>query len=222
MLWETTSAVKLNPNYKAASIILQSQMRPEGLLFFPEVLLLWSSVCKETSIELWSHYFKTFHRITQWLRLERTSGGNLAQLCSSTDIQGHVQAALEDPQGDPTVSGNPVSALHNPHSTEELLVVRGNLLCPWPLVLALSTIEQSLVSVSWHPPFRQLWILRRPPWASSSPVPVLSAFSHRRSGPLPWSSWWAFVGLFPDLCCVGKPRIGHSTPDLASSLLRWG
>lgn len=216
MLWETTSTVQLNPKYKAASIILQSQMRPEGLVFFPECFS-----CEVLYVKKHPLSSGSFHRITQ----RRTSGGNLAQPCSSTDIQGHVQEALEDPQGDPTVSGNPVSAFHNPHSTEELLVVRGNLLCPWPLVLALSTIEQSLVSISWHPPFRQLWILRRSPWSSSSPVPVLSAFSHRRSGPFPWSSWWAFVGLFPvcpDLCCVGKPRIGHSTPDLASSLLRWG
>ena len=41
--------------------------------------------------------------------------------------QNNVQAALDDPQGlHRTVSGQPVPVLHHLHSTEVLLVFRGN------------------------------------------------------------------------------------------------
>lgn len=44
--------------------------------------------------------------------------------------QDHIQAALEDLQGgESTAHGQPAPVLCHPHSTEGLLVFRGNLLC---------------------------------------------------------------------------------------------
>jgi len=44
--------------------------------------------------------------------------------------EAHIQVASGDPQGgDPTAFGQPVPGLHHLHSTEALLVFRGNILC---------------------------------------------------------------------------------------------
>ena len=64
------------------------------------------------------------------------------------------------------------------------------------------------------------------PWAFSSPswaVPALSAFPYRGGAPVPSSSLWHFVGLFPVcpcLSCSEESSTGHSTPGVASPVLR--
>jgi len=82
--------------------------------------------------------------------------------------QGHVQAALGDPQGgDPTASGQPCASAPSLHSTEGLLVFRGNLLCsslcPWPLILAMRTNKPlSWTCTIWY----RFRLSRSIPWTS--------------------------------------------------------
>lgn len=66
-------------------------------------------------------------------------------------------------------------------------------LCPWLLVLELSTVKKSLALSSLQSPFRYMNALlsSSPGWA----VPALSAAPHRRGASVPSSSRWPCAGL---------------------------
>ena len=82
----------------------------------------------------------------------------------------HPSSFWRSPRKRPTASGQPVPGLHHPHSTEVLLVFRGNLLfsslCPWPLVLALSAADRVLLHPLGTLPsgiYEHCWDLPEPP-----------------------------------------------------------
>lgn len=112
-----------------------------------------------------------------------------------------------------------------------LSVLRGYLLCfdlcPLPLVLLLDITEKGRALSYLHHLFEHLRTfvnsaLRLLFSKMKSPI---SEFSHRGNCPASSSSFQLFTELSPtyqDFFCTGEPRTGHSTPDVASSVLSRG
>lgn len=107
------------------------------------------------------------------------------------------------------------------HSTEVLLMFRGNLLrsslCLSLSGLALGAIDLSLAHSSLHSSFRYLYVLIRSPWASSSwgwTVPAPSA-SPQRKGTGPFiilvTLCWTFSLVYPNISYTGGCKTGHRT-----------
>ena len=118
---------------------------------------------EETHKDHWAQLLaphRTTWKHSKMAEFARTSGYHLVQLLlqqghPEQGAQGHIQVALDDPQGgDSSASEQPVPVLH--HLGEALPVFKGkslhSSLCLWPLVLALGTTGQSLTPSSWHLP----------------------------------------------------------------------
>jgi len=111
------------------------------------------------------------YRITDCLRLERTSESQLVQApCSSRTTYSQLPRTVSrwllniSKEGDSTASlGNLCQC--SVTAKKCFLMFRGNLLClslcPLPLVLSLGATEKSLALSSLHPPFRYLYTLLR-------------------------------------------------------------
>lgn len=118
-------------------------------------------------------------------------------------------------------SGQSLPEPHHLHSTEVLLMFRGNLLhsslCLSLSGLALGAIDLSLAHSSLHSSFRYLYVLIRSPWASSSwgwTVPAPSA-SPQRKGTGPFiilvTLCWTFSLVYPNISYTGGCKTGHRT-----------
>ncbi|KAK4832342.1 hypothetical protein QYF61_021871 [Mycteria americana] len=112
-------------------------------------------------------------QITECLRLERTSGGQLVQPpCSSRATYSKFPRTMSrqilniSKLGDSTTSTGSLCQCSVTFVVQKcFLMFRGNLLCfrlcPLPLVLSPGTNARSLAPFSLHPPFKYLYILMR-------------------------------------------------------------
>lgn len=177
---------------------------------------------------LFSHIkFSQKHRLAEagwdlWVPLAQTL---LQQRHSDQGAQGHIQVDLEDLQGDPSASGQPVPVLRHLDSTEMLFMFRENCLCaclcPLPFLLALGATENSLVLYSLHPSSLQIFMYID----EVSPSLLLlrlgspsSLCPDRRDAPVP-SSWWLSIGVSPVCLCLsgtGGSRTGLVWPPAVS------
>lgn len=174
-------------------------------------LLFWTGL-KYSESTKWGHWefpYKTDSwpkyklKNTEWSTLAMTHGGYLAQSCSSRDSSRvpHPGSSGRYPRRSPNGSGQPLSVLHPQHSTEVLLVFRGNLLC------------SSLCPWAWHwTPLSTVWFclfaLFVQKFMNIDEISWVSQ-SHTRGAPLSWSSLWPVVGFSPYVhlsCVLGSPE----------------
>ena len=139
----------------------------------PRLTYLSSILCSPVLLML-------FHRITEWLKLEGTSGGHLVQPpCSCRDTWSRLLRTMFRQLLNISKDGDRTTSLGNLcQSSITLTVKRGFLmfrwsllcfnLCPLPLGLSLGTTEKSLAPSSLYPLFRYLCTLIRSPRVFSS------------------------------------------------------